>query len=674
MHWYPWGDEALAEARSSDRPILLSVGYSACHWCHVMEHESFSDPATAAWMNDHFVNVKVDREERPDVDAVYMRAVQAMTGRGGWPMTCFLTPDGRPFFGGTYFPPEPRHGLASFRQTLEGVHDAWTNRRPAIEKAASELGEILRRSNGGDDSNIPTGAPHPSEAPRDAGIDEAIARLLQSVDPAHGGLGAAPKFPQPVVWDAILARAVTTGDPAPMEALVLTLREMARGGMRDHVGGAFHRYSVDAVWLVPHFEKMLYDNGLLLRLYVNAFQATGVAEFAEVARAIADDLLATFRLSGGAFAAAWDADSEGVEGKFYLWSSGEVDDVLGPETGPRFRRLYDITPEGNFEGLGIPHPVESLEAAAAREGMDADALREEMATARRSLHAARASRVPPLRDEKVVTSWNAMTVRSLAEAGRVLAEPRWLEAAVDAASYLLEHHRRGDGLLRTTMEGAGSIPAFLEDWAALGNALQTLHEATLEPRWLEGALDCAGEMVSRFRDPATGLFFDAEGSGGLPVRPRDTTDSATPSGNALAVELLLRLSTLTGAAEQRRMARSILDRCREDAVRFPAGYGRMLLQMQRAAALPFEILITGHPDDPATQSLLNEAWRDHRPWRALAGHIGGGPLEGTPLVQGREPTADDPPRAWVCRGFTCTAPVTTPDGLRSALGAAPASS
>ncbi len=665
VDWYPWGEEALELARATDRPILLSVGYSACHWCHVMEHESFSDPEVAELMNRWFVNVKVDREERPDVDGLYMRAVQAMTGRGGWPMTVCLKPSGEPFFGGTYFPPEPRHGMASFRQVLTGIHEAWDKQREDVDRAAAQLLGMLQQSTleAGDHAGIDLG---PQSGRGDSGpmaAFEAVARsgsqhLMQNFDSALGGIGGAPKFPQPVVWEFLLARAAVRGEAPLMEACVTTLRAMARGGMRDQVGGAFHRYSVDEHWLVPHFEKMLYDNGLLLRLYVNAFQLTGDPEFARTAVEVADDLIRTFQLECGAFSAAWDADSEGVEGKFYVWSPEQVTAVLGEEAGARFCRTHDITPGGNFEGDSIPHPVGSLEEMAAAEDVSAEELLAEFRASRALLHAVRAQRVPPLQDTKVVASWNAMTIRGLAEAGAVLGRPDYLDAARAAADYLVRVHFVADGvrsgLVRVSMDGDARITAFLEDWGGLGNALLTLHEATLEPRWLEAAIDCCEGMVEGFLDRDTGMFFDAESDSELVVRPRDLTDSATPSGNSLAVELLLRLSHLTDRGEWREMAEAVMSREAGSAARFPGGFGRLLTQMERVLTPPLEIAIVG-TSDQGRDPLLAAVWADFLPFRALTGAAQAMNPAPFPLLKDRSP-AFERATAWVCRAYACERP------------------
>lgn len=676
VDWYPWGEEALELARSTDRPILLSVGYSACHWCHVMEHESFSDPEVAELMNRWFVNVKVDREERPDVDGLYMRAVQAMTGRGGWPMTVCLKPSGEPFFGGTYFPPEPRHGMASFKQVLSGIHEAWDKRREDVDRAAAQLLGMLRQSTlepeavAGLDLE-PGGA---AEAAGPAASFNAVTRsaakhLMQRFDSALGGIGGAPKFPQPVVWEFLLARSTVHGDPALMEACVTTLRAMARGGMRDHLGGAFHRYSVDQYWLVPHFEKMLYDNGLLLRLYVNAFQLTGDPEFERTAVEIADDLIRTFQLECGGFAAAWDADSEGVEGKFYVWSPDQVRAVLGAEAGERFCRTHDVTPGGNFEGESIPHVVGALEEMAAAEGVSADELLDEFRRSRALLHQARARRVPPLQDTKVVTSWNAMAIRGMAEAGAALGREDYVDAARRAADYLLRLHFVGDGphsgLVRVSMDEDARITAFLEDWGALGNALLTLHEATLEPRWLEAAIDCCEGMVEGFLDRDTGMFFDAEADSELVVRPRDLTDSATPSGNSLAVELLLRLSHLTDRREWRELAERVLTRELGGAARFPGGFGRLLTQMERWSAVPMEIAIVGTPDQ-GRDALLGTVWAQFLPFRALTGAAAAVTSSPIPLLKDRAASMGRA-RAWVCRAYACDRPTDDPAALSESL-------
>jgi uncharacterized protein len=682
VDWRPWSDDALEEARATDRPILLSIGYSACHWCHVMERESFADPGVAELMNRGFVNVKVDREERPDVDTIYMRAVQALTGGGGWPLTVFLTPDGRPFYGGTYFPPEPRHGLPSFRQVLEATLRAWEERRSDVDGAASEITGILDRANrisplAGDEADVPG---------LDRSLTEAAARaLLARLDPAHGGFGSAPKFPQPSVIDFLLAHHARTapdagGSPA-LDAALLTLRAMARGGIRDHLGGGFHRYAVDARWLVPHFEKMLYDNALLAGSYLRAFQLTGEPVLEEVARETLDYLLADLRSPEGGFYAARDADSEGEEGRFYLWTRDEVDALLGEAESELFRRCYDVSSSGNFEGRNILHLPHDLEVIARGVETTPDALRERLARDRKVLFEARARRVHPARDSKILAGWNGLALRSLAEAGAALDEPHYLDAAREGTTWLLEALRPGGRLLHQVPgEGGRRIFAFLEDLASLGNACLSLHEATLEPRWLDESEAMAREIEERFREPESKLLYDTPTDGeSLVVRPREVMDNAVPAGGSLAAELFLRLGRLLGRQEWTRAAEALVERERPGLVRMPSGFGHLLQVAEAIVRPPVEVALVGAAPsgeggadpglggaDPGLDTLLRETHRPFLPGRVVTGRHAAGPAPDTPLLEGRGPV-DGKAAAYVCRNHACRAPVTSPRELAEAL-------
>ena len=660
VDWYPWGPEALQRARDEDRPILLSVGYSSCHWCHVMERESFEDDATAELMNRHFVNVKVDREERPDVDQIYMKAVQAMTGRGGWPMTVFLKPDGAPFFGGTYYPPEPRHGMPSFRQVLRSVAEAWEERRDRVESGSARLLEALERtSTAGEARKV--GIPM---------VERAYRTLASRYDPVHGGFGGAPKFPQPVTLELVLRHHLRTGEAQALEMVVHTLRRMAAGGMRDHLAGGFHRYSVDARWLVPHFEKMLYDNALLARAYVDAFRITGAEDLRVVAEETLDYLVADMRHPQGGFFSARDADSEGEEGLFYVWTPEEVGGVLGPEDAELFGRAYDVTPSGNFEGRSILHLPRGLHEVAAADGMDEEELRGRLAEARRALLDARSRREPPFRDEKVLTAWNGLAVRAFAEAGATLGREDLVEVARGTAGFLWSELRADGRLRRTWKDGEAKIHAFLEDHGALGNAYVSLHEATLEAEWLERAVWLADEILLRFHDEDAGLFFDApDDAEALVVRPRDPTDSATPSGPSLAAELFARLGSVTGDRRYADTARAIVDREADMLEQAGPAFGRMLSVVDRLEADPVEIAIVGD-DDAATDALLRATHAEPLRNVVVVGHREGdaGPPAAlsSPLLEGRG-RVDGRAAAYVCRNYACGLPATTPDELAERL-------
>jgi uncharacterized protein YyaL (SSP411 family) len=658
VDWYPWGEEALSRARDEDKPILLSIGYSACHWCHVMERESFEDPAIAAFMNEAFVNIKVDREERPDLDGIYMQAVQALTGRGGWPLTAFLTPEMKAFYGGTYFPPTPRHGMPSFRQLLESVLDAFQKRRMEVEKGADQLLTAIHREMKG----IPSGPP----SQENQTLDSAFQTLRGSFDSVRGGFGSAPKFPQPTTLEFLLRYHHRTGDEEALGMVVTTLRAMARGGMRDQLGGGFHRYSVDDEWLVPHFEKMLYDNGLLARIYLHAFLITGDEELRDVVTSTLDYLLEDLTAPEGGFFSARDADSEGEEGLFYIWAPEELDTVLGTTESSFFQDVYGVTPSGNFEGRSILHLPEGLSAKADSAGISLAELEGRLDRARKTLRETRSHREAPFRDEKVLVGWNSFVLRALAEAGAALGRADYLEAGRRNAHFLLKTLRKGDRLLRSWKETPGKIPGFLEDYAGMGNALLTLHEATLEAEWLEEAMWFLEKTVELFWDPAEEVFYDTPKDGEvLIVRPRDIPDKATPSGHSLAVEFLQRGAAFFGNDRFRTMAQVALAREEEAMGRFPSAFGRLLSILGAQQSTPLEVVLLGQPDDPGLQALLRETHRSFEPNRLV---LGGSPeaLPSLPLLEGRT-IRDGSATAYVCRDFSCSSPIQTPESLRVEL-------
>ena len=670
VEWYPWGKEALGVARERDLPILLSIGYSACHWCHVMERESFEDPGTAQLMNRHFVNVKVDREERPDIDSIYMKAVQAMTGQGGWPLTAFLTPAGVPFHGGTYFPPEPRHGMPSFRQLLNVVADAYANRRQDVEQVGERIRNILARSTTGlqEGSGAGSGALRGERL-----IAHAVAMAGRGFDPAHGGFGGAPKFPQPVFLDFLLRAGGRDSHAAAMA--LHTLEKMMAGGIRDHVGGGFHRYAVDARWLVPHFEKMLYDNALLARALTRAAVGAAAADSpegrmtcdpGEVARETLDYLLYDLTSAEGAFFAARDADSEGEEGAFYLWTPAQIRGALEDSAARLFCRVHDVSENGNFEGRNILHLPHDLDAVARQEKMERTELDAILHDARARLREVRNRRPAPLRDEKVLTSWNGFTIRALAEAGPALGWPACTGAAARAAGFLLETVRTGDRLHRAWTAGRVHIEGFLEDYAALGNALLSLYEATLEPRWLAEAVWMAEAAVERFWSPAEELFHDtARESEELVVRPREILDNATPSGNSLAVELLARLAALTGREEWGGIADAVLARESGVMERYPIGAGRLLTAALLRSTAPLEIVIVETPAEAT--ALLAEAHRSLHSHRVIAGGDPADPrIAALPAMQGRLEARG---QAFVCQDGRCLEPASSAAELGRVLRA-----
>ena len=656
VDWYTWGDEALALAREQDRPILLSIGYSACHWCHVMERESFEDAETARLMNGSFVNIKVDREERPDVDSIYMRAVQAMTGQGGWPLTAFLTPAGVPYYGGTYFPPEPRHGMPSFRQVLAAAADAYRTRRDDVARAGAQLTDILARS-----ATEPQPASGHFDAPDGKLFGHAVSAAGRTFDPTNGGFGNAPKFPQPDFLDFLLR----TGGPDThgVSMAVHTLSRMAAGGIRDHAGGGFHRYSVDARWLVPHFEKMLYDNALIARALTRA-HLLGARHLGPVAEETLDYVLEDLTSPDGVFYSARDADSEGEEGIFYLWTPAEVRELLGDDAARLLSRVYDVSDAGNFEGRNILHLPHDVDAVARQEGMARDELDRLLEDSLATLKARRSTRPEPMRDEKVLTSWNGFTIRALAEAGPALGRPDFTRAAARAADFLLATVRRDDRLYRVLTTGRVHIDGFLEDYGALGNACLSLYEATLDARWLTDAAWIAEAMVNRFWSPTEDLFYDAPADGeALVVRPRDIMDNATPSGNSLATELLARSAALTGSAGHATLTDKVLARERGTMERYPPAVGRLLSAALLHETPRLEVTLVG--SFARVAGMLERAHRHSHPNRVITGGDPAQPaVAALPAMNGRlERTG----QGFVCMGSTCYQPAASPEALDATL-------
>ncbi|HEX4491120.1 MAG TPA: thioredoxin domain-containing protein [Acidimicrobiia bacterium] len=653
VDWYPWGDEAQARAHELDRPIFLSIGYSACHWCHVMAHESFEDPAIAAHMNDRFVNVKVDREERPDVDAVYMQAVQALTGSGGWPMSVWLTPDGRPFYAGTYFPPVERHGMPSFTRVIDAVSDAWSTRRDELLDAADQISGAIARSI----------VPESTGEPDASVLTNAVESLRASFDPRFGGFGRAPKFPPAMALAFLCGRAAVDPTFASLEMITTTLDAMAAGGMYDQLGGGFARYSTDTYWLVPHFEKMLYDNALLLRAYTQGWLITREARYARVVDETIGYLLRDLRRPGGGFASAEDADSEGEEGRFYVWSRAELEEVCGDDAAEAIR-YWGVTDGGNFEGRNILHVVDPHE-----EPPDA------VQRARAALLAHREQRVRPGLDDKVLLAWNALAVRALAEAGAAFDRPEWIDAARETTRFLLTSLRRADGrLLRSWQETAPELEgqgrarhlAYADDYAALLAALITLAEID-DPAGLTDAIAVADALVDLFHDDAGGFFTTGSDAPALIVRPKDYEDNATPSENSLAAHALLRLAALTGEPRYEALAAEVVDALAPLASQHAVAFGELLQAIERRVSAPLEIAIVGAPDDPATTALRRAVTGRLLPTAVvLVAAPGADDARISPLLADR-PLVDGRPAAYVCERFACRAPVTEPDALRAEL-------
>jgi uncharacterized protein YyaL (SSP411 family) len=643
VDWYPWGSPALERARTENKPILLSIGYSACHWCHVMARESFEDPQTAALMNRDFVSIKVDREERPDLDQVYMRAVQGMTGSGGWPMTVFLLPDGTPFFAGTYFPPTDRFGMPAFQRVLAAVADAFAKRPADVLETASQVREFLHRP------SVPLAVGELTPAL----LDEATAGLARDYDPAHAGFGGAPKFPQPMLVEVLLRHHARTGQPAALEMALQTLRAMAAGGMYDQLGGGFHRYSVDERWLVPHFEKMLYDNALLTRAYLDAWQLVHTPAFRRVAEETLAFVLREMTSPEGGFYSSLDADSEGEEGRFYLWTPQELEAVLGRDEALTVSRALDITDAGNFEGRSILHLV----APDARKVID---------SARDRLMAARAERTRPHRDEKVIAGWNGLMLRAVADAGRVLARPDLVVAAEANARFLLARMREAGRMRRSYKDSRAPLAGFLEDQAAVADGLLSLYEATFDPRWLEEVRDLVREMLAAFWDEEAAAFFDtAKDQEQLVVRPQDVTDNAIPSGTSLAVDVLLRAGLLLGEPSWTDRARRTLERLAPTAAKAPLAFGRLLAALDFHLGRVVELGVVGKPEDLHTRRLLEVVRQRYVPNRLVAVAAG---ESGLPLLADRR-ALDGKATAYLCEHFVCQAPTQDPGELAHQLDA-----
>ncbi|GAC1479181.1 MAG: thioredoxin domain-containing protein [Gemmatimonadaceae bacterium] len=651
VDWYPWGREALDRAREADRPILLSIGYAACHWCHVMERESFEDAETAALMNERFVNIKVDREERPDLDGIYMQAVQAMTGQGGWPMTVFLTPDGAPFYGGTYFPPEDRQGLPSFRRILTAVADSYTTRRGDVERTVRSMRELYAASHA---RAVPTGSLGVDT------LDRAFKDLVRRYDAVNGGFDRAPKFPQTMALDFLLRHWRRTGAEQALTVAHTSMRRMARGGIYDQVGGGFHRYAVDARWLVPHFEKMLYDNALLARLAVHLWQATGDVEMRGVAEETIGWVAREMTDPSGGFYSTLDADSEGHEGRFYLWDDAEIDSLLGAR-GAAVKAYWGVTEGGNFEGHTILSVPSNPSDVAAHAGVTTDELKAAVAHARTTLYAARARRVWPARDEKILAGWNGLMLRAVAEAAGALGRDDWRAMAIANGEFLLEHMVRDGRVMRSHKAGVTKLAGYLEDHAAVALGFLALYELTLDPRWVAPTRAIVGAIDAFFWSDDTEAFFDtASDQEPLVTRPRDVTDNAVPSGTSLAIELYLRVADLTGDRALRGRADALLAALAEPMARYAIAFGHALGSADLAVHGAVELALVGGADD-GLDALRAEVARRYLPSLVLAG---GAPGDGAglALLEGR-PRRNGRATAYVCRNYACHEPVTDPLAL-----------
>jgi uncharacterized protein YyaL (SSP411 family) len=658
VDWYPWGEEALARAKSEDKPILLSIGYSACHWCHVMERESFENDEIAALMNRYFVSIKVDREERPDLDSIYMSATQAMTQHGGWPMTVFLTPDGAPYYAGTYFPPTDRGGMPGFARVVESLGQAYQTERERVVENAARIRAFLEQQS----------SPHGEHGELSPAIlTQAVATLKQSFDWTNGGFRGAPKFPQPMNLETLLREWRRSGDDDALHMVEHTLHKMIRGGIHDQLGGGFHRYSVDAKWLVPHFEKMLYDNAQLSRLLLETYQATGKSLYQRAAIAILDYVRREMTDPAGGFYSSQDADSEGEEGKFFVWTPAEVLAVVGRADAPIVCRYFDVTASGNFEGKNILNVPEEPEVVAEALSISVEELESVIARARARLFEAREQRVRPGRDDKVLTAWNGLMLRAFAMAARIFGRGDFQSQAETNARFLLAELRRDGRLLRTWKDGQAHLNGYLEDYAFLIDGLVALHEATLDPAWLIEARGLTDTMLDLFWVNGEGFYDTARDHEQLVARPRDVFDNATPSGTSVAAEVLLRIASLTGEGRYADRAREVLQSMAPMMTRAPGGFGRLLAALDFEQSPPRELAIIGRLESTNTRRLLDAASSRYEPNLVLAGsEEGDRRARAFPVLTDRT-ERDGTATAYVCEHYVCQAPVTSPEELQRLL-------
>ena len=647
VDWYAWGEEAFEKAKAEDKPILVSIGYSACHWCHVMEHESFEDEATARIMNEHFVNIKVDMEERPDVDRIYMEFVQLTTGSGGWPLNVFLTPHKLPFFGGTYFPPVSRYNMPSFQQILSSVAQAWKDRRDELLRSANDvLGEMRRI---GLTEDAPAGLSLEI-------LDSAFQSFVRAFDAANGGFGGAPKFPAPMSLEFLLRYYNRTGNKQALDMVLKTCTEMAQGGIYDQLGGGFHRYSVDAAWLVPHFEKMLYDNAQLARLYLHVYQITKDDFYKQIAIQTLEYVKREMTDGKGGFYSTQDADSEGVEGKFFVWMPQEIEEILGEEDAQVFNFYYDVSEKGNFEEKNILNVKNTISETAQVLRISEDALRQILENGRKKLFLEREKRVEPFRDEKILTAWNGLMLTTFAEAAAILDSSEYLEIARKNADFILKNLRRDGYLLRTWKDGRAKLNAYLEDYANFSEALIELYQVAGEVKYLEEAREFADLMITEFwDDEAGGFFFTANNHEQLVVRSKDFNDNATPSGNSTAADVLLKLSKLTGNENYEKFAVTVLRLISARTRRYPQAFGKSLSALEFYLGSAKEIVIVGERGN----DLEKAVWQEYLPVRVVV--LSDKPetdAESIPLLQDRK-TIEGKPAAYVCQNFVCQKPVTT---------------
>ncbi|MBI4786458.1 MAG: thioredoxin domain-containing protein [Chloroflexi bacterium] len=670
--WYPWDAEALQKAKAEDKPIFLSIGYASCHWCTVMEHESFEDAETAQIMNEHFVNIKVDREERPDLDSIYMNAVVAMTGQGGWPMSMFLTPDGKPFYGGTYFPNTRRYNMPAFKDVLNAIATAWNaprRRAELIGASARVVAAIEPIDLGGDEAPLGPGT-----------LDQAVAQMQSAFDWGEGGWGGAPKFPQPMALEFLMRVYARTREEIILKMLTKTLDKMARGGIYDQLGGGFHRYATDAVWGTPHFERMAYDNAQLARAYLHAWQMTRNDSFRRIAAETLDYVAREMTHARGGFFSSADADSEGHEGKFFVWTPDEIRAALGASPSGRvivarqspsdvndaqmFMDAYGVTAQGNFEGKNILHVARDPDVIAAMYHLDESKVERRLNAARRKLFHARERRVQPARDEKVLTSWNGLMLAAFAEAARALSRDDYRAIAARNADFILAELRDSRGRLhRSWKDGEVRIGGFLEDYANLIEGLLALYQTTFDERWFIAARELADTMLELFSDPRGGFYDTSHEAEQLVTRPKDVQDNAVPSGNAMAATVLLKLGAYTGESRYTKAAERALQLVQKALAVAPLGFAQWLCALDFALGKPKEIAIVGDPQ--GTRELLNVVYREYRPNQVVA-YATEGDASAIPLLRTRV-SLKNRATAYVCQNFTCQLPVTEPDALAAQL-------
>lgn len=657
VDWYPWGPDALKRARAEDKPIFLSIGYTACHWCHVMAHESFEDPMTAALMNEHFINIKVDREERPDLDNIYMQAVVAMTGQGGWPMSVFLTPKLQPFYGGTYYPPVRRYNMPAFREVLLSIARIWREDRPKLLQSSQQLTEYLQKSL----LLQPISEPFTEQM-----LHQAAVVLAQEYDWKFGGWGKAPKFPQPMAIEFLLRKA-TRGEAYARDIAVHALKAMAKGGMYDVVGGGFARYATDDAWRTPHFEKMLYDNAQLALVYLHGWLVSGEYQLRRVCEETLDFILREMTHPLGGFYASLDADSEGEEGKFYLWTLAEIKDAFSdPGDLALFVNTYAITDTGNFEGKTILQRVKDDSQLAAQFDLPVEEIRTRLNKLHIKLFSVRSTRIRPGTDDKILTAWNALMLATFAEAGRYLGRKDYLQAAQRNAQFLLGNLSDEKRLLRSWRNGTAGHNAYLEDYAALILGLLALYQSDANLQWYLAATDLANAMVKHFADPAGGFFDTRDDHEDLILRPKDVQDNATPSGNALAACALLQLAAYEGRSDWRKLAEDMLSAIQSAMTGYPLVFAQWLQATDFAIGPTYEVAIVGDPDHPRSQILREQLWAAYRP-RLVAAVSSFPPPTGSPALLADRQLISEQPTAYVCQNFTCLQPTSEPEVFANQL-------